>query len=96
MVRIVWGYNQVLIYLWAWHVLNVWCLHSMEKIKDDEVQCAILDDLHTIMYMPIEPNESIEAFMTHGRNNIIESFTQHLLNDSWIRYFWTNYFQVST
>jgi hypothetical protein len=68
----------------------------MEKIKDDEVQCAILDDLHTIMYMPIEPNESIEAFMTHGRNNIIESFTQHLLNDSWIRYFWTNYFQVST
>ncbi len=75
MVRIVWGYNQVLIYLCAWHVLNVWCLHSMEKIKDDEMRCAILDDLHTIMYMPIEPNESIEAFMTHGRNNIIESFT---------------------
>jgi hypothetical protein len=47
----------------------------MEKIKDDEMRCAILDDLHTIMYMPIEPNESIEAFMTHGRNNIIESFT---------------------
>jgi hypothetical protein len=55
----------------------------MEKIKDNEVQCAILDDLHTIMYMPIEPNESIEAFMTHGRNKIIESFTQHLPGDSW-------------
>jgi hypothetical protein len=35
------------------------------------------------MYMPIEPNESIKAFMTHGRNKIIESFTQHLLGDSW-------------
>jgi hypothetical protein len=27
------------------------------------------------MYMPIEPGESIEAFMTHGRNKIIETFT---------------------
>jgi hypothetical protein len=35
------------------------------------------------MYMPIEPIESIEAFMTHGRNKIIESFTQHLFGDSW-------------
>jgi hypothetical protein len=55
----------------------------MEKIKDNEMQCATLDDLHTVMYMPIEPNESIEAFMTCGRNKIIESFTQHLLGDSW-------------
>jgi hypothetical protein len=55
----------------------------MEKIKDSEVQHVILDDLHTIMYMPIEPNENIE------------SFTQHLPNDSWIQYFWTYYFQDS-
>jgi hypothetical protein len=47
----------------------------MEKIKNNEMRRAILDDLHTIMYMPIEPNESIETFMTHGRNKIIESFT---------------------
>jgi hypothetical protein len=45
----------------------------MEKIKDNEMRLAILDDLHTIMYMPIEPNESTEAFMTRGRNKIIES-----------------------
>jgi hypothetical protein len=58
----------------------------MEKIKDNEVQPAILDDLHIVMYMPIEPNESIETFMTCGRNKIIETFTQHLPSDSWIRY----------
>jgi hypothetical protein len=40
------------------------------------------NDLHTIMYMPIEPSESIEAFMIHGKNKIIESFIQHLLGDS--------------
>jgi hypothetical protein len=55
----------------------------MKKIKDNEMQCAILDVLHTVMYMSIEPSESIEAFMTHGRNKIIENFTQHLLSDSW-------------
>jgi hypothetical protein len=55
----------------------------MEKIKDNEVRCAILDDLHIVMYMPIEPNESIEAFMICGKNKIIEIFTQHLLGDSW-------------
>jgi hypothetical protein len=47
----------------------------------------ILDDLYIVMYMPIEPNESIEAFITCGINNIIEIFTQHLLGDSWIQYF---------
>jgi hypothetical protein len=61
----------------------------MEKIKDNEVQGVILDDLHTVMYMPIEPSENIEAFMTCVRNKIIESFTQHLLSDSWTQYFWT-------
>jgi hypothetical protein len=44
--------------------------------------------------MPIGPGESIEAFMIQGRNKIIESFTQHLLDDSWTQYFWTYYFQV--
>jgi len=77
------GNDQVPIYLWAWHILKAWWLHLMEKIKDNEVQRAILNDLHTVMYMPIEPSENIEAFMTCGRNKIIESFTQHLPGDSW-------------
>jgi hypothetical protein len=68
----------------------------MEKIKDNGVRRAILDNLHTVMYMPIELGENIEAFMTCGRNRIIENFTQHLRGDSWIRYFWTYYFQVGT
>ncbi len=85
MVRIMWGDNHVLIYLCTRHVLKVWCLHSMEKIKDNEVRHAIVDDLHTVMYMPIEPSESIEAFMTCGRNKIVENFTQHLPSDSWTR-----------
>ncbi len=83
MVRIVWGDDQVPIYLCAWHVLKAWHLCSMEKIKDNEMRRAILDNLHTVMYMPIEPSESIEAFMIRGRNKIIESFTQDLLGDSW-------------
>jgi len=68
----------------------------MEKIKDNEMQRAILDALHIVIYMPIEPNENIETFLTCGRNKIIESFTQHLPGDSWTRYFWTYYFQVGT
>ncbi len=96
MVKIVWADNQVPIYLCTWHVLKAWHLRLMEKIKDNEMRHAILDDLHTVMYMPIEPNENIEALMTHGRNKIIESFTQHLPDDSWTRYFWTYYCQVGT
>jgi hypothetical protein len=96
MVRIVWGNDQMPTYVCAWHVLKAWCLRSMEKIKDNEMRCAILDDLHTVMYMPIESSESIETFMTCGRIKIIESFIQHLPSDSWIRYFWTYYFQVGT
>jgi hypothetical protein len=87
MVRIVWGDDQVPIYLCAWHILKAWRLRSMEKIKDNEMKHAILDDLHTVMYMPIEPSESIEAFITRRKNKIIENFTQHLPNDSWTRYF---------
>jgi hypothetical protein len=36
MVRIVWGEDQVPIYLSAWHVLKAWRLHSMGK-KDNGV-----------------------------------------------------------
>ncbi len=73
MVKIMWADNQMPIYLCAWHILKVWHLRSMEKIKDSEVRSAILDDLHTIMYMPIEPSESIETFMTRGRNKILKA-----------------------
>jgi hypothetical protein len=94
MVKIMWGDDQMPIYLYVWHVLKAWHFHLMEKIIDNGVQCVILDNFHTITYMPIEPGEIIEAFMIRGRNKIIENFTQHLLSDLWTRYFWTYYFQV--
>ncbi len=62
LVKIVWGRR----YLCTWHILKAWCLHLMEKIKENGVQHAILDYLHIVMYMPIEPSENIEVFMTHG------------------------------
>jgi hypothetical protein len=68
----------------------------MEKIKDNGVQCAILDNIHIIMYMRIELGEGIEAFMIRRKITIIESFTQHLPSDSWTWYFWTYCFQLGT
>jgi hypothetical protein len=65
-------------------------LRSMEKIKDNEMKWVILNDLHIVMYMPFELSENIETFMNRGKNKDIESFTQHLLNDSWIQYFWVH------
>ncbi len=55
------------IFLYAWHVLKAWCLRLMEKIKDKEVWLTILDGLHKVMYMSINPYESIESFKDHGR-----------------------------
>jgi hypothetical protein len=46
------------------------------------------------MYMPIEPNDNIEAFMICGKNKVIENFTQYLFGDSWTWYFLTYYFQL--
>jgi hypothetical protein len=37
MVKIVWGDNEVPIYLCMWHILKAWHLCLMEKIKDNEV-----------------------------------------------------------
>jgi len=83
MVRMVWGKDQMPICFCTWHNLKIWHLCSMEKIKDNGVWHAILDDLHTMMYMPIELGENIKAFMTRGKNKVIESFTQHLPDVSW-------------
>jgi len=95
-VKIVWGEEQMPIYLCAWYVLKAWCVHSIEKIKDNGVWHVILDDLHNVMYITIEPSESIETSMTRGRNKVIENFTQHLFGNSWVQYFWTYYFEVGT
>jgi hypothetical protein len=33
----------------------------MDKIKDLEVRCATLDHLHTVMFMSINPDETIKS-----------------------------------
>ncbi len=68
----------------------------MEKIKDNGVQRAMLDIIHIVMYMPIEPDETIETFMINGKIMVIESFTQHLSSDSCTMYFWTYCFQLGS
>jgi hypothetical protein len=73
MVRIVWGKDQMPIYLCAWYVFKAWCVHSIEKIKDNGVWHAILDDFHNVMYTTIESSESIETFMTRGRNKVMKT-----------------------
>jgi hypothetical protein len=45
--RMVWGKDQVRIYFCAWH------LHLMEKIKDNGVHHAILDNLHSLCTCPL-------------------------------------------
>jgi hypothetical protein len=46
----------------------------MEKIKDSEVKCVVLDHLHMVMFMSINPNEIIDDFKAHGREMVVESF----------------------
>ncbi len=58
----------------AWHVLNAWCLCSMEKTKDSKVRCVILHRLHMVMFMSINPNENINDFKARGREMLVQSF----------------------
>jgi hypothetical protein len=46
----------------------------MEKIKDSRVRCAILDCLHMVMFMSINPDGTIDDFKAHGREMVVESF----------------------
>jgi hypothetical protein len=53
------------------HYYEAWHLHSVEKIKDSKVRCAVLDCLHMVMFMSINPNDD---FKTHGKEVVVESF----------------------
>jgi hypothetical protein len=46
----------------------------MEKIKDSEVRRAVLDHLHMVMFMSINPNETIDDFKARGREMVVENF----------------------
>jgi hypothetical protein len=55
-------------------VLKAWHLHSIEKNKDLEDMHAILDCFHMVMFMSINPNETIDDFKARGREMVVESF----------------------
>ncbi len=84
--KIVWSRNHVQVFLYAWHVLKAWHLCSME-IKDVEVKHAILDHLHTVMFISINLNETIESFKAHGREMVVESFDNLQPCVTWTRCF---------
>jgi hypothetical protein len=46
----------------------------MEKIKDSYVKCAIFDYLHTMMFMSINLDETIDDFKACAREIVVESF----------------------
>jgi hypothetical protein len=67
----------------------------MEKINDSEIKCAIFDRLHMVMFMSINPNETIDDFKACGRETLVESFDNLQSDVAWTRYFWAYYWQLS-
>ncbi len=39
-----------------------------------KVRCAVLDRLHMMIFMSINPNETIDDFKARGREEVVESF----------------------
>jgi hypothetical protein len=46
----------------------------MEKIKDSKVRHVVLDHMHMVMFMSINPNETIDDFKARRREMVVESF----------------------
>ncbi len=66
----------------------------MEKIKDLEVRCVVLDCLHMVMFMSINPNETIDDFKARGREMVVESFDNLWPGVAKTSYFLAYYFQL--
>jgi hypothetical protein len=67
----------------------------MEKIKDLEVRHVVLDHLHMVMFMSINPNETIDDFKARGREMVVESFDNLQHGVAWTRYFGAYYCQFN-
>jgi hypothetical protein len=67
----------------------------MEKIKNLVVKCVVFDRLHMVMFMSINPNETIDVFKALGKEMVVESFDNLQLGVVWTRYFWAYYCQLS-
>jgi hypothetical protein len=76
------------------------CVESMElafhgKNQDPKMKLVIFDRLHMVMFMSINPYETIESFKSRGREIMLESFDNLQLGVVWTRYFWAYYYQLS-
>jgi len=68
----------------------------MDKIKDLEVRHGLLDHLHTVMFMSINLDETIDDFKAPRREMVVESFDSYLQPGIvWSRYFLAYYYQLS-
>ncbi len=65
----------------------------MEKIKDPKVKHVILDHLHMVMFISINPNETIESFTARGKE-MVENFDNLQPRVAWTKYFWAYYSQL--
>jgi hypothetical protein len=63
----------------------------VEKIKNVKVRCAILDYLHTMMFMFINPRETIESFKPWGGIRWWKPSIPLNPSNVWTRYFWAYY-----
>jgi hypothetical protein len=61
----------------------------MEKIKDLEVKCDVLDCLHMVMSM--NPNETIDDSKERRKEMVVECFDNLQPGVTWTRYFWAYY-----
>jgi hypothetical protein len=66
----------------------------MEKIKDVKVKHAILDCLHTVTVMSINPNATIDYFKAHGGEMVVDSFDNLQPSVIQIKYFWAYHYQL--
>ncbi len=85
--KVLWGMDEVLIYLCCWHLLKAWHLRGTEKIKDVEVRGGILQDLHDVMYMSINHGKTFDDFKERGRVAIRKKLHKHRPGDAWTNYF---------
>jgi hypothetical protein len=46
----------------------------MEKIKDSKVRRVVFDHLHMVMFMSINPYQTIDDFKARGKEMVVESF----------------------
>jgi len=59
----------------------------MEKIKYSKVRRAVFDHLHMVMFMSINPDETIDDFKARGKKMVVESFDNLQLGVVWTRFF---------